>query len=65
MPASRRRFVLRQMKSGGGGPGYAVKKSGHATVGLVGFPRHGEVHLLNQITDRGQRGRAYPSRPSQ
>src|SRR5207245_5474592 len=47
---------LRQLKSGGGGPGYAGKKSGHATGGLVGFPRTGECTLLDQITDAGSEG---------
>src|SRR3989442_12240273 len=41
----------RRLKSGGGGPSYAVKKSGNATIGLGGFPSVGKSTLLNQITD--------------
>src|SRR5437764_12559399 len=41
----------RRLKSGGGGPSYAVKKSGNATVGLVGFRSVGKSPLLNAITD--------------
>jgi hypothetical protein len=42
--------VNRAMKSSGGGEGYSVKKSGDATVVLVGFPSTGKSTLLNQLT---------------
>src|SRR5437660_10515130 len=41
----------RRLKSGGGGPSYAVKKSGNATVCLDGFPSVCKSTLLNAITD--------------
>ncbi|MGI0053878.1 MAG: OBG GTPase family GTP-binding protein [Thermoplasmata archaeon] len=40
----------RARAKGGGGLGYAVRKSGHATVGLVGYPSVGKSTLLNAIT---------------
>ncbi len=49
----------RRLKGGGGGPSYAVKKSGNATVGLVGFPSAGKSTLLNQITDATSEVAAY------
>ena len=51
--------VNRAMKSGGGGEGYSVKKSGDATVVLVGFPSTGKSTLLNQLTGAESEVAAY------
>lgn len=37
-------------KSSGGGPGFEVKKSGDASVALVGFPSVGKSSLISQLT---------------
>src|SRR3972149_2019614 len=51
--------LKRAAKGKGGGPGYAVRKSGNATIGLVGFPSTGKSTLLNAITAASSEVAAY------
>ncbi|MCD6468444.1 MAG: GTP-binding protein [Thermoplasmata archaeon] len=50
------REELREKKSGGGGgKGFSVKKTGDATVGMIGFPSVGKSTLLNLLTNAESR----------
>lgn len=52
-------LIKRAISSRGGVEGYSVKKSGDATVTLVGFPSVGKSTLINKLTDANSEVGAY------
>ncbi len=57
--ANLRAKIEKQQSKGTKGKGFAVKKNGDATIGLIGFPSIGKSTLLNKLTDANSEVAAY------
>ncbi|WP_435347104.1 OBG GTPase family GTP-binding protein [Haloarchaeobius sp. HRN-SO-5] len=57
--AQKKEKLEAQQSGGSGGGGYAVEKTGDATVALVGFPSVGKSTLLNALTNAESETGAY------
>ncbi|QCJ47719.1 MULTISPECIES: OBG GTPase family GTP-binding protein [Haloprofundus] len=56
---SEKKEKLENQSSAGGGQGYAVEKTGDATIALVGFPSVGKSTLINALTNAESETGAY------
>jgi len=57
--AKLRNEIDKRKSAGAKGKGFAIKKSGDATVGLIGFPSIGKSTLMNKLTDADSRVGSY------
>ena len=57
--AEKKETYAKRQSSSGGGPGYAVEKTGDASVALVGFPSVGKSTLLNALTNADSKTGSY------
>ncbi len=57
--AEKKEKLERRQSSSGGGYGYAIQKTGDATVAMVGYPSVGKSTLLNALTNADSEVGAY------